>query len=193
MNYRTAYKLRKIQALSQDPLLLALWGLILAKCCFLEHFVRQHGVPVNTVVYVWSLSLLMAGVATAVLSGLVEPRVQPPDAKPDGPWLWPAVIVSMLLLLGGAFFTGAVPAVLPLLCLPPGIAFALRCGSRFRPAAALQSAAWLASAGLLAVLPPPARILPLAIVCLLLLVVPGVLRFIQHRREIRKAMQALEK
>ena len=195
MNYRTAYKLRKIQALTQDPILVALWGLILAKCCFLEHFVRLHGVPVNTVIYIWSLSLLMAGVATAVLSGLVEPRVQLPDEKPDGPWLWPVVLSSEIVLVAGGLILGGstVFTVLPLLCLLPGVAFASRCGIQFSLAPALQAAGWLVSAALLFVLPLQARLLPMAIILLLLVAMPGALRFFQNRREIRRAMQALKK
>ena len=195
MNYRTAYKLRKIQALIEDPVLIALWGLILAKCCFLEHFVRLHGVPVNTGIYIWSLSLFMAGVATVVLSGLVEARVQHPNEKPDAPLLWPVVISVMMLLLLGAFSAGGSTAlsVLPVLCLPPGIAFALQCGMRLRPVPALQSVAWFVSAGILFVLPLSARLLPLSIILLLLVALPGALYFIRNRREIRQAMHGLKK
>jgi hypothetical protein len=195
MNYRTAYKLRKFQALTQDPLLVALWGLILAKCCFLEHFVRQHAVPINTGIYVWLLSLFMAGLATVVLSGIVEPKVQHPDEKPDGPWLWPLTVSLMLVLLLLAFALGGnrLLAVLPLLCLPPGGAFALRCGVRFHPAVALQAVGWLVSAGILFMLSPPARILPVSCILILLVAVPGIFRFVQYRREIRQAMQALQK
>ena len=195
MNYRTAYKLQKIQALLEDPLLVALWGLILAKCCFLEHFVRLHGVPVHTGVYIWSLSILMAGVATLVLSGLVEPKVQRPNEKPNGPLLWPFVLFSMILLLAAAFIVGGstVFAVLPFLCLPPCIAFALRCGARIHLAPALQSASWLISSGILFMLPYEARLMPLAIILLLLVAVPGALRFFKNRREVRQAMQALKK
>ena len=195
MNYRTAYKLRKIQALTQDPVLIALWGLILAKCCFLEHFVRLHGVPVNTIMYVWSLSLFMAGVATVVLSGLVEPKVHLPDEKPNGPLLWPVVISMIMLLLVGALIAGGSTlfSILPLLCLVPGFAFAMRCGVHLRLSTALQAVGWLASAGFLLVLPLTARLLPLSIILLLLIALPGALRFIQKRREIRQAMEALKK
>ena len=175
-------------------MLIALWGLILAKCCFMEHF-GVYGVPVNTRIYIWSLSLFMAGVATVVLSGLVEPRVQHPNEKPDAPLLWPVVISVMMLLLLGAFSAGGSTAlsVLPVLCLPPGIAFALQCGMRLRPVPALQSVAWFVSAGILFVLPLSARLLPLSIILLLLVALPGALYFIRNRREIRQAMHGLKK
>lgn len=46
--------------------IVVLWALILAKCFTLEYFVRRHGVPVNSAVYVWSLSLVMAAAASFV-------------------------------------------------------------------------------------------------------------------------------
>lgn len=44
-----------------------LWGLILAKCYILEYCVRVYAVPINSTLYIWSLSLLMASVASYIL------------------------------------------------------------------------------------------------------------------------------
>ena len=43
-----------------------LWGLLLTKCFALEYFATKYAAPINTAFYVWSLSILMATVATAV-------------------------------------------------------------------------------------------------------------------------------
>ena len=43
-----------------------LWGLLLTKCFALEYFATAYSAPINTTLYVWALSILMASVATAV-------------------------------------------------------------------------------------------------------------------------------
>lgn len=195
MNYRTAYKLRKIQSLGQDPLLIGLWGLILAKCCLLEHFVLRYAIPVDTGFYIWGLSIFMAAVATIVLSGLVEPRLQIPGAKPDGPWLWPAVagVILLFLLFGLSGSNRSITGLLPIMCLVPSFAFILQGGGKPRLAQMIQAFGWLLAAGFLFLVPAPLRLMPLSGVLITLIVLPCALRFLKNRRDIRQAMRALQK
>jgi hypothetical protein len=51
-------------------LILFLWGLLLTKCFALEFLVRQYEVPIDSLTYVWMLSLVMASVATLVYAKL---------------------------------------------------------------------------------------------------------------------------
>ena len=43
-----------------------LWGLLFTKCFMLEYLVRHYAAPINSLTYVWALSIIMAVVATAV-------------------------------------------------------------------------------------------------------------------------------
>ena len=54
----------------QLRLIVTLWSLLFTKCFFLEFLVRHYDVPINSLYYVWSLSILMAAVATTVYAEL---------------------------------------------------------------------------------------------------------------------------
>lgn len=41
-----------------------IWSILLSKCFALEFFVQYYEVPINSIYYVWALSLIMAGTAT---------------------------------------------------------------------------------------------------------------------------------
>jgi len=49
-----------------SQIVILLWSLIFAKCFALEYFVQVYTVPINSALYVWSLTLLMATTATVV-------------------------------------------------------------------------------------------------------------------------------
>ena len=58
-------------------LIMALWSLLFTKCFFLEFLVRHYAVPINSLYYVWALSILMAAVATTVYAELqIKERVK---------------------------------------------------------------------------------------------------------------------
>lgn len=45
---------------------MTLWGLLFTKCFLLEFLVRHYAVPINSLYYVWALSIIMATLATVV-------------------------------------------------------------------------------------------------------------------------------
>lgn len=51
-------------------LIYILWGLLFTKCFVLEYLVRKYQAPINSLTYVWGLSIIMASVATLVYGGL---------------------------------------------------------------------------------------------------------------------------
>jgi len=51
-------------------LILTLWGLLFTKCFTLEFLVRHYDVPINSLNYVWALSIIMASVATIVYANI---------------------------------------------------------------------------------------------------------------------------
>lgn len=50
----------------RNQLLLIFWSLLFVKCFTLEYLVLKYEAPINTSLYVWSLSIFMATVATLV-------------------------------------------------------------------------------------------------------------------------------
>ena len=59
-------------------IVILLWSLIFAKCFTLEYLVQAYTVPINSALYVWCLTLLMATTATFVLLRIQasEDRIQ---------------------------------------------------------------------------------------------------------------------
>ena len=55
---------------SRSNFILALWSLLFTKCFTLEYLVRHYEAPINTISYVWALSITMAGVATLVYANI---------------------------------------------------------------------------------------------------------------------------
>lgn len=55
---------------SRSTFILALWSLLFTKCFTLEYLVRHYEAPINSLSYVWALSITMAGVATAVYANI---------------------------------------------------------------------------------------------------------------------------
>ena len=55
---------------SRLTFILALWSLLFTKCFTLEYLVRHYEAPINSISYVWILSITMAGVATLVYANI---------------------------------------------------------------------------------------------------------------------------
>ena len=55
---------------SRSNFILALWSLLFTKCFTLEYLVRHYEAPINSISYVWILSITMAGVATLVYANI---------------------------------------------------------------------------------------------------------------------------
>lgn len=59
-----------IDSRSRLTLIFTLWGLLFTKCFTLEFLVRHYDVPINSLLYVWTLSIIMASVATLVFANI---------------------------------------------------------------------------------------------------------------------------
>ena len=55
---------------SRSTFILALWSLLFTKCFTLEYLVRHYEAPINSLTYVWVLSITMASVATVVYTNI---------------------------------------------------------------------------------------------------------------------------
>ena len=54
----------------RSSFVLALWSLLFTKCFALEYLVRHYEAPINSISYIWALSITMAGVATLVYANI---------------------------------------------------------------------------------------------------------------------------
>lgn len=62
---------------SRSSFILALWSLLFTKCFALEYLVRHYEAPINSISYIWALSITMAAVATLVYANIqAEVRTQ---------------------------------------------------------------------------------------------------------------------
>ena len=57
---------------SRSTFILALWSLLFTKCFTLEYLVRYYEAPINSLSYVWALSITMASVATFVYANIQD-------------------------------------------------------------------------------------------------------------------------
>ena len=55
---------------SRSTFILALWSLLFTKCFTLEYLVRHYEAPINSLSYIWALSIIMACVATVVYANI---------------------------------------------------------------------------------------------------------------------------
>ena len=55
---------------SHSNIILALWSLLFTKCFTLEYLVRYYEAPINSISYVWALSIAMAGIATLAYANI---------------------------------------------------------------------------------------------------------------------------
>ena len=55
---------------SRSNIILALWSLLFTKCFTLEYLVRYYEAPINSISYVWALSIAMAGIATLAYANI---------------------------------------------------------------------------------------------------------------------------
>jgi len=97
--------------------ILMLWGALFAKCFALEYLVQRYGAPVNTAIYVWTLSILFAGAGTAAyLRSVFRDPVFFPLATKALSALWTACLAAVLTFGVFAFTYRALdPYLLPAL------------------------------------------------------------------------------
>lgn len=79
--------------------MILLWGLIFTKCFLVEYAVQTYGAPVNSVIYVWTLSLTMAAVVTLInFRNAPGDPLKTPLTSRLGKRLWVGAFIAMLLV-----------------------------------------------------------------------------------------------
>ena len=58
-----------------NSMIIILWGLIISKCLTLEYLIQVYSIPINSLFYIWTLTLVMAIVATATFLNTKNIRI----------------------------------------------------------------------------------------------------------------------
>ena len=172
MNKREIIQSRRRQAL------IFFWALIFAKCFILEYFVQRYAAPVNTVIYVWSLSLFMATVASLLHLALTRKGPGTRQVRTPGERLWLSGLAVVALLATSALAFAWMPiAGLPAL-ISAGLAvcYAGQFYLGREPGAFYSAAGWLAAVVFSLLLAAPAPLLIVGLACLIFTGLPAGLR-----------------
>lgn len=174
-------------------LITALWALILAKCFFFEYIICSYSIPINSVLFIWSLSILMSTVATIVYfstqnGGKVLRSICYALGKT---WIFCGLFISAILIT--AYFLNSIPTSI----LPACIAVILALGNisqsihtrniRF----IYSSLGWSLSSVLALLSTPPLNLLIFASSLTLFTAAPYFLLYRARRLEIYRALKAL--
>ena len=111
-----------------NPVIFILWGLVLAKCLTLEYLIQVYSAPINSLFYIWALSLLMATAATLTF---FRTSFDITGFRKTAPLLWIIVfscaVVGFVMSLGIVFFTELNPYKIPaILSFLSGVAYLSR-------------------------------------------------------------------
>lgn len=166
---------------SRIAFILALWGLLFTKCFTLEFLVRHYDAPINSLSYVWGLSIIMASVATFIYANLETEKRDRLISHPN---------FLVMLVLG----IGIIILVAKSLLAPNGSAFPLALSATGLAVIQLMSPgkistnsicialAWLVSAMAIASTGQPLGFLIFAVSILLLSFLPRALQYLALRR-----------
>ncbi|MGZ0654687.1 hypothetical protein ACWPKO_16290 [Coraliomargarita sp. W4R53] len=169
---------------TQFTFISALWGLLFTKCFTLEFLVRHYEVPINSVVYVWTLSIFMASVATIIYSNV---HSEERGALAKHPKCLAILIIgssAALLVAHSLLPTTSTPGLsLALAAVTLSIYNILRLNEQRNTLRIVLAIAWLASAATITRLGSPAGFLVFAVSLFVLCVIPGVIRTLSLRRQ----------
>ncbi|MGB0372637.1 MAG: hypothetical protein ACPGN3_14985 [Opitutales bacterium] len=166
------------------------WGLIFAKCFIVEFAVQTYGSPVNSVIYVWGLSISMACAVTIINArGSTGNPLSMPLTSRLSQRLWIGAFIAMLIAGVGSISFGLFNTyVLPgLFATVLGFAFFVQ--SMLSQRRVLQAAAigwWLVAIPLFA-LSDPRSLLGFGISLICLQVIPAGIIWIKAKRAAKAA------
>ena len=132
-------------------LLILLWGIILAKCFAVEYLVEVYAVPINSVLYIWSLTLLLAVVATVVYLTLMreESLWQKPPAAQIALGSATAITTLLIIVCGLTLESFNGYLIPPLLSVTLGLSyFIFSINTGHRPLFMVAAFGWWISAAL---------------------------------------------
>lgn len=163
-------------------LIFTLWGLLFTKCFTLEFLVRHYEVPINSITYVWTLSILMASVATAVYANLQRAQ-QKALVRQPGFYVYAVTGLAVVALIARSLLLTDSEAsfTLPLAAAAMAIGHIWQILKHPRSTPVWAALGWFASAAALLLYDTPANFLVFAISLFLLSVTPGLIQAFQSR------------
>jgi len=174
-------------------LIFTLWGLLFIKCFTLEYLVRHYAAPINSVTYVWALSIIMAVVATAVYANQ-QSEQRKALLRSDGFSLSVIVGIVVILLVAPSIWLSQPQGdwggwgnwsgwALPLAAGTLGGGHLYYLIKHPHAAHRWIASGWLVAAGVIAVSTSPLNFLVFAISILVLAVIPKLAWFFSLRRQ----------
>lgn len=177
-----------IYRVHRNSLISILWGLIFAKCFTLEYLVQLYDIPINSTIYIWSLSLSMAAAATFVFVRLtLQERQFSMTISPAGS-IWGACGLGLLLTATTGFTVESInPYLIPaLLALIMGVGYCAQSLLEKDPMYLFSGFGWWLGAAILFDQSSMNGLRIMAILIIIFTVCPTVLKITRQSRE-RKA------
>ena len=174
-------------------LVTALWALIFAKCFFFEYLIRNYAVPVNSALFIWSLSILMSTVATIVYFSVQNGGKTLHSIYHSLGKTWSVCGLIIGVVLSSAYFITSIPTSI----LPACIAIILSLGNLIHSIQTriirfiFSTLGWALCATLALLTPPPLHLLIFALSLTLFTAAPYYLLYRSKRLEVYRALRAL--
>jgi hypothetical protein len=174
-------------------LVTALWALIFAKCFFFEYLICNYAIPVNSALFIWSLSILMSTVATIVYFNVQNGEKALHTIYHSLGKTWSVCGLIIGFISSGAYFINSIPTTI----LPACIALILSLGNvvqsiQIRKIRFVFSAlGWSLCAASALLSQPPLHLLIFALSLTLFTAAPYYFLYRTRRLEIYRALRAL--
>ncbi len=172
-----------------NSLIVILWGLIFAKCFTLEYFVQVHAVPINSALYIWTLTLTMAAVATFVFLRIKAQGSRFQESLQRNLVIWGTSGIAMLIALVVVFTSQSInPYIIPsLLAVFLSASYLVQGRLNSNLSDTLSGSGWLIGAGILFVQSAVESLILFAFLILALSVLPVVVQMIRPKQTRQQA------
>ncbi|HBR67039.1 MAG TPA: hypothetical protein DEA16_02620 [Opitutae bacterium] len=167
-----------------NSLIVILWGLIFAKCFTLEYLVKVYAVPINSALYIWTLTLTMATIATFVFLRIKAQESSFQKSLRRNLVIWGTSAIAMLIALLIAFISQSInPYSIPaLLAAFLGASYFFQARINRSLSDTISGSGWLIGSGILFVQSAVESLILFAFLILALSVLPVVIQMIRLKQ-----------
>ena len=171
-----------------NSLFTILWGIIFAKCFTLEYLVQIYAVPINSAIYIWTLSLSMATAATFVFAKLSIEEDTNALRISKHRLIQYVCAVGILLTTVAGFVFEFIPRfhILAYFALIMGLGYCGHCILVRSPFHALSGFGWCLGAGPLFLLRSNNNLLIFALLIICFSVLPTFIRMSRQHRDLKQ-------
>ena len=167
---------------TRSNFILALWSLLFTKCSTLEYLVRHYEAPINSISYVWALSIAMAGIATLVYAN-IQVEVRNKLLKhPNFLVVLALALLVVILVVKSLLAVGEVSHNLTLAAIVLSIIQLLTHDKDLKPRAIIHSVSWFVAALAIFNTTQPQTFLFFAISICIISFLPSFAQFVALRR-----------